>query len=810
MENSEPVKKKRLHKLKKRLLIFLSIIILLVTLVIAFISPITKYLIEKYDEEYTGRKITIGWAYVNPFTGYVHLSNLKIYELKSDSVFFSTNGLSVNIEMLKMLSKTYEISELSLNHPRGIIIQNNKDFNFKDLIEKFSPTELVDTTKIKKAPVHFNILSIKIIDGEFHLNEKVIPIKYFIKNVNFESTGKRWDSDTISANFSFSSGFGTGDIEGNFTINLTNMDYRFAVLINKFDLNILAQYVKDMTNYGSMRAMLDANIKTTGNFKDKDKIRATGMFAINDFHFGKNPKDDYVSFDKLIFAIKELSPRYRKYLFDSISLDHPYVKYERYDSLDNIQNIFGKNGSNVAAANANPAKFNLIIEIANYIKMLSKNFFRSDYKINRLAIYKADFKYNDYAISEKFSMELNPLTFIADSIDKKYARVNAYVKSSIKPYGDLSVAVSINPKDSSDFDIQYHMQKLPLSLFNPYTLTYTSFPLDRGSFEFKGVWKVRNGIIQSDNHLLLIDPRVSKRIKNKDMKWIPMPLIMAFVRDRGNVIDYHIPITGDLNNPKFNLWDILGDLFKNIVIKPATTPYRMQVKNVETEIEKSLTLKWQMRQVTLRTTQKKFIEKMADFLVKNPTAAINIYPQNYAVKEKEYILFFEAKKKYYMLVNNKNAQTFSENDSEKVNKMSAKNPQFVEYLNKYLKNSNMLFTVQEKCSIFIDSAFITAKFNQLNKERINEFMSYFNEKGLDKRIRILPGVNMIPYNGFSFYKIDYKGEFPESIISAYREMEELNDEAPRNEFKKERKKNGAVLYENTILLKLKKAIGNKK
>ena len=127
------------------------------------------------------------WAYVNPLTGYIHFSNLKIYELKSDSIFFSADGVSANISMLKLFSKTFEISKLTLNHPRGVIIQNKKDLNFNDLIDKFSSKE--DSVKIK-AQVHFNILNIKINEGEFYYHEKLIPINYFIKKVNIESKGK--------------------------------------------------------------------------------------------------------------------------------------------------------------------------------------------------------------------------------------------------------------------------------------------------------------------------------------------------------------------------------------------------------------------------------------------------------------------------------------------------------------------------------------------------------------------------------------------------------------------------------------------
>lgn len=777
-----------MNKLKKVLLVSVSTIIIAVVVVILFISPIAKYLIEKYDEKFTGRQITLDRAYVNPFTGYVYLSNLKIRELKSDSVFLSVKGVSANFEMIKLFSKTYEISEITLDHPWGIIIQNKKDLNFNDLIEKFSPPKKTTTT----GPLHFNILNIKINDGEFYYQEKQIPINYFIKKVNLESSGKRWDLDSIAIKFSFLSGIGSGDMKGNFSVNFTNKNYRFAVLVHKFSLEIIDQYLKDLINYGSFKANLDADVKATGNFKDEENLNASGLLAINDFHFGKNPKEDYASFDKLVVDIIQLNPKNHKYILDSVSLNHPYFKYERYDNLDNFQTIFGKKGSNVTAITSNPAKFNLVIEIGRYVQVIAKNFFRSNYKVNRLAIYKGDLRFNDFSISEKFSTSLNPLYIVADSIDKKHKRVEVSLKSNIKPYGNIAVTLSIDPQDSVDFDIKYHLQKIPAAVFNPYIISYTSFPLDRGTIDVNGKWSVRNGFIQSNNHLIIIDPRVTKKIKNKDNKWIPMPLIMAFIRESGNVIDYEIPITGNLKSPKFHFRDVIFDLIGNIFIKPVTTPYRQEVKDVETEIEKSITLKWQMRQNKLRSNQEDFIETMADFLVKNPEAFIAVYPQHYEIKEKEYILFFEAKKKYFLAINKMNAQSFCKADSEKIDKMSIKDSLFVHYLNNKQQDP-MLFTIQDKCARFIDSTIVNNKFKQLNREREIAFIAFFEKKEVDKRVKIYSAADVIPYNGFSFYKIEYKGDFPESLLKAYQEIDKYNDEAPRKKFEKEREKSKSRL-----------------
>ncbi len=775
-------------KFKKTALIGGGIIAIFFVVVILLISPITKYVIEKYDQKYTGRRITMGWAYVNPFTGYIHFSDFKIHESKSDSIFFSADGISVNISMAKLFTKTYEVSDFTLDHPRGTIIQNKNDFNYNDLIARFSSKDNRDTVS---APVHFNILNIKIIDGEFRYIEESIPINYAINKLNFESSGKSWDTDTIAGQFTFKPETGSGDVKGDFTFNMKSMEYRTSTIIQKFDLNIIGQYMKDLSNYGNFSANLDADMTASGNFNDEENINIEGKIAINDFHFGKSKDDDYAAFKKFSVGIIELSPKNHKYNFDTLMLSQPYFKYERYDSLDNLQSMFGKGGSNISANKADETKFNLILEIADYVKVLSKNFFSSDYKINNLTIINGDVRFHDYSISEKFELGMNPLSVHADSIDKNHDRIALFFNSGMKPYGNVDIALSINPKDSSDFDLKYDVAKIPVPMFNPYIISYTSYPMDRGTIELNGTWDVRNGIIKSENHLLVIDPRVTKRLKNKNTSWIPMRLALAFIRERGNVIDYEIPITGNLKDPKFHLRDIVFDVLTNIFVKPATTTYRMQVKDVETEIEKSLSLKWEMRHNSLRSSQEKFIEKIADFLKKTPDASITVYPEEYAVKEKEYILFFEAKKKYYMSGKDQ-GQLFTEEDSEKVDKMSVKDPLFIKYLNKHAKDT-MLFTIQGKCNALVNSSIINAKFENLKKEREHAFLTYFKNSEVDNRVKMQSAENVIPKNGFSFFRIEYKGEFPESLLKAYRQMTQLNNETPRKKFKQERRKNGSDL-----------------
>ena len=192
-----------------------------------------------------------------------------------------------------------------------------------------------------------------------------------------------------------------------------------------------------------------------------------------------------------------------------------------------------------------------------------------------------------------------------------------------------------------------------------------------------------------------------------------------------------------------------------------------------------------MRQRFLQPKQKRFVEKTANFLEKNTEASITVYPKQYALKEKEYILFFEAKKKYFLLTHGKDARAFTKKDSLEVDKMSIKDPSFVHVLKRGIPDT-VMFTIQEKCNNFVGSTKVNAQYELLVKEREKEFRSLFIKNGTEKQVKMHPHEDSVPYNGFSYFKINYQGDLPKSLRKAYEEMHELNSETPRNKYSRKK------------------------
>jgi hypothetical protein len=105
----------------------------------------------------------------------------------------------------------------------------------------------------------------------------------------------------------------------------------------------------------------------------------------------------------------------------------------------------------------------------------------------------------------------------------------------------------------------------------------------------------------------------------------------------------------------------------------------------------------------------------------------------------------------------------------------------------------MTFTAQEKCAIIISQNIVNARFAQLNRERATAFTYYFKKKNVEGQVKMAGANSVIPYNGFSFYRIEYNGELPESLKRAYAKMNDLNEDGLRKKFKVDRNNSNKMM-----------------
>jgi hypothetical protein len=209
------------------------------------------------------------------------------------------------------------------------------------------------------------------------------------------------------------------------------------------------------------------------------------------------------------------------------------------------------------------------------------------------------------------------------------------------------------------------------------------------------------------------------------------------------------------------------------------------------QIENSLAFKWEVSQYELRPEQEKFLKGASKMLKDRPHVFINVHPFEYTSKEKEYILFYETKKKYFMMMKGKTAADFSSADSIHVSKMSVKDTDLVRHLGKNLSDT-VMFTLQEKCVNFVGNDVVDASFRKLKASRERSFRSVFIKDGTDAQVTMHKSRSGIPYIGFSQFILSYPGVVPQALQEAYNEMNDFNDKGSRKKYLEQRQRAAAA------------------
>lgn len=183
---------------KRRIVRFFIIAAVVIACIIVVASfSLTRY-IEKHSEEWTGRKITLSSVWFNPFNFSLTLTNVKVFEKASSSVFVSFDEFNLNASPWSYwLNDEIRFSDVALEDPY-VYLQMNRDetFNYDDLVKRFASTG--DSTKnASAAPVHYVIEKIRLKNVSFRFIQEAFKAGIDIHNILLSTSGIAWNQPVI-------------------------------------------------------------------------------------------------------------------------------------------------------------------------------------------------------------------------------------------------------------------------------------------------------------------------------------------------------------------------------------------------------------------------------------------------------------------------------------------------------------------------------------------------------------------------------------------------------------------------------------
>lgn len=692
-------------------IIGLSILALLIV-IFFLVSPIAKSIIEKNSKEWIGRKLSIEKLWINILTGTISLNGVKVYEKNDTTVFASVKQFETSVSLLPLIVSKYKINSLSVDELSVSVVQIDSTFNFSDLLERFE-----DTTKTDEKPMRFVVKNISLRNSNISYTNVQRKFTQNLDQIHFSCPVIAWNLDDNAFNIAFQDSAG-GTLKAVLDLNSQTKDYTLSLISKDLNLGIFTPYIRDFLSFGTFNSLMSHNLHIRGNLDKPEDIYCHGNFSLKNMDLTDVNNKRIAACNAFDVEIDSIDTKSQYFSFKKAHIEQPYLFYEvdktgsNFDALMKMESTEGSEESSESATNP----FVILVDL---LKSTFQDYVVQNYSFKDVSLSNGEVKYVDKTLPEPFNYTMTALNVSSDSISSQQDKITINFNSILSNSGKAKGFVTFDP-EFNNFDINYTIDDLLLSDFNPYSKFYTAHALRNGKMYYTCTSQIRNGLLTSKNGIQIRRIDVSEKLKVYAPEYsLPMRLAISLLKDINGNINLDIPIEGNLKDPDYKLGKTIWKVFKNLIFKIAASPYKIMADKFGSTEGGFKEISFAFLSKDLEDAELKKVDNLASFLIEKPGLELTFLFQPADAKEIKLVSVKEIKKRFLGI----SSATLTPENEFKINALTNNDSFFVAYVNK--QNSSAADIVDKCVQVYGKGA---VDISSLNAARREMLVGYFQSK----------------------------------------------------------------------------------
>ena len=175
-------------------------------------------------------------------------------------------------------------------------------------------------------------------------------------------------------------------------------------------------------------------------------------------------------------------------------------------------------------------------------------------------------QYVDLSLSKTFVIDLNRIKLIIENLDSADTERSSRIdyQATYARHGKISLSGTATPLDTTPtLDLAGSIEGIDLPELSAFTANAIGYRIKSGQLDAKIELKAIDSVLDSKvdirlDHLKLVELSEKDREKADKKLGFPLDTSLALLKDRNDVIELSIPITGDINNPGFDPTDAIS------------------------------------------------------------------------------------------------------------------------------------------------------------------------------------------------------------------------------------------------------------
>ena len=190
---------------------------------------------------------------------------------------------------------------------------------------------------------------------------------------------------------------------------------------------------------------------------------------------------------------------------------------------------------------------------------------------------KAAVTFQDNSVQPPVQTGLSNLTGIIKGLSsKQLARADVDLTGRVGKVAPLKIVGTINPLSEDAFtDLRITLGGMDLTAEDPYSGKYVGYRLSKGKLSIDVKYKVSQKQLEAENKVVVDQLTFGEKVDSPDATSLPIPLVLALLRDRKGRIDIDLPIRGDLKDPDFKYGKAVLSTLLNLLTKIVASPFTL-------------------------------------------------------------------------------------------------------------------------------------------------------------------------------------------------------------------------------------------
>jgi hypothetical protein len=185
--------------------------------------------------------------------------------------------------------------------------------------------------------------------------------------------------------------------------------------------------------------------------------------------------------------------------------------------------------------------------------------------------------FTDEAIAPGFATRLSAMDLRITGISTKPdCQVKTIFTSNLDDKGRISTEALVKPfVQPLALEATFSLNDYAMRALTPYVGKYTGRAVESGGkLDVKVTYRIEDNKLKASHKILIQKFNFAEKIESKDALSLPFGLAIALLEDSNERIDISLPVSGDIKDPKFEYFHLVGQVARNFFMKLITAPFK--------------------------------------------------------------------------------------------------------------------------------------------------------------------------------------------------------------------------------------------